>query len=103
MNSTIHLLNNWGLDFNIAFFLGGGGGGGGKGEVFVAASTVKSIILKLDIAMFISLDTLVQDCSQQHSFTKHNLFLNLICNAIIYYGSCLLFKLLHLSLFFLKL
>ena len=100
MDSTIHLLNNWGLDFNIAFFWGGGGG---KGEVFVAASTFKSIILKLDIAMFISLDTLVQDCSQQHSFTKHNLFLNLICNAIIYYGSCLLFKLLHLSLFFLKL
>ena len=85
MNSTIHLLNNWGLDFNIAFFFGGGGGwGGGKGEVFVAASTVKSIILKLDIAMFISLDTFVQDCSQQQSFTKYNLFLNLICNAIIY-------------------
>ena len=102
MNSTIHLLNNWGLDFNIAFFLGGGGWwGGGKGEVFVAISTFKSIILKLDIAVFISLDTFVQDCSQQHSFTKPNLFLNLICNAIIYYNSCLLFMLLRLSLFFL--
>ena len=62
MNSTIHLLNNWGLDFNIAFL--GGGGGGGKGEVFVGASTFKSIILKLDIAVFTSLDTFVQDCSQ---------------------------------------
>ena len=51
MNSTIHLLNNWGLDLNIAFLGGGGGGGGGKGEVFVGASTFKSIILKLDIAM----------------------------------------------------
>ena len=49
----------------------------------VAARTFKSIILKLDIAMFISLDTFVQDCSQQHCFTKHNLFLNLVCNAII--------------------
>ena len=88
MNSTIHLLNNWGLDFNIAFFLGGGGWwGGGKGEVFVAISTFKSIILKLDIAVFISLDTFVQDCSQQHSFTKHNLFLNLICNSIIYFSN----------------
>ena len=48
MNSTIHLLNNWGLDFNIAFLWGGGGGvDGGKGEVFVAASTFKSIILTL--------------------------------------------------------
>ena len=83
------------------FFLGGGGGGGGKGEVFVGASTFKRIILKLDIAMFISLDTFVQDCSQQHSFTKPNLFLNLICNAIIYYKSCLLLMLLRLSLFFL--
>ena len=62
MNSIIHLLNNWGLDFNIAFL--GGGGGGGKGEVFVGASTFKSIILKLDIAVFTSLDTFVQDCSQ---------------------------------------
>ena len=102
MDSTIRLLNNWGLDFNIAFFLGGGRWDGGKGEVFVAASTFKSIVIKLDIAMFISLDISVQDCSQQHSFTKHNLFLNLICNAIIYYSSCLLFMLLHLSLFFLK-
>ena len=42
----------------------GGGGGGGKGEVFVGASTFKSIILKLDIAVFTSLDTFVQDCSQ---------------------------------------
>ena len=41
----------------------GGGVGGGVGRVLVVASTLKSVIKKLDMGTSIFLNVFVQDCS----------------------------------------